>query len=158
MLNSCNNTRDTSILYYKAISEYIKELPAVKSSCVSVSDTIVHLELTNFWEELSKDTSKSNDVLFMELDSIDNSRFFENYAMPQLQSFNQKASGDSCEYTLFFSKVYNNMVMAELINNRGNMSNNHHLLTSFNKSRIFLFRFDLEKKINKVYSKELEYD
>ena len=147
--------QDTSILYYERIYQYIKDLPEIKSSCINVSDTIVHLELTNFWEELSEGKSKSKDAIFMKLDSIDNSRMFKNYALPQLKDFERV---DSCKNVLFFSKVYKNMVLAELIDNRGELSNNHDVLTSFNKSDLYLFKFDSEKKIEKVYSKQIEYD
>jgi len=154
VLSGCYNAYRNNI-YYKSAFNYIKELPDIKTNCLSVSDTLINLELCNFYEEISEIRNlKEKDILFI-LDSIDNVMSLVKYHYPLLSKFN---NSDSCTNTLFFSKLIDNMLLAEVINNRGDLSANHYKLTAFNKSTIFIFIFDSEKRISKVFSKELQYD
>ena len=155
VFNGCNiNTNERMDEHYSIAFNYIKGLPELESKCLYVSDTIVHLDLTNFWEELSKETENKEALLF-KLDSIDNSRKLDDYYMSSLRNLNEQSD---CNYTLFFSEVYENILLAEVLDNKGNLNANHYQLTAFNNSKIFLFKFNEKKEIVKVYSKELQYD
>lgn len=154
IVNGCNIKTDESMdEYYNIAFNYIKDLPGLESECLYVSDTIIHLDLTNFWEDLSKGAKNKRALLF-KLDSIDNSRKVDNYSLPSLRNLNTQSD---CNYTIFFSEVYKNILLAEVLNNKSNLKASHYQLTAFNKSKIYLLKFN-EKKIVKVYSKELQYD
>ena len=155
IFNGCNTSINESMdEYYNTAFNYIKNLSELESKCLSVSDTIVHLDLTNFWEELSEEMENKEALLF-KLDSIDNSRKLNDYFMSSLRNLNAQSD---CNYTLFFSEVYENILLAEALDNKGNLSANHYQLTAFNNSKIFLFKFNEKKEIVRVYSKKLQYD
>jgi len=140
---------------YEIAYNYLKELPEFKSNCILVADTIIQLDLSNFMKEISADKGLNERSLLFRLDSIDNNRDVKNHHLPSSLSFHDTKN---CGLTLFFSEIYKNTLLAEIIENRGEINANHNHLTAFNTSKIYLFEFDGEMNIVKVYSKKLQYD
>lgn len=149
ILNSCIEQKN---VYYKSAYSYLVDLPEFKKNGLTVSDTIVHLNLSIFFEELSKGDTKA---MFLKLDSLDKSNSFNNYIIPELNSL---PSDTSSKYTLFFSKIIDNFLEAEIVQSNGQKGAGHERMTAFNKSRVFLFIFDKQKQISKVFYKEVQYD
>lgn len=142
---------DNDYMYYETAFNYLKKLPEIRNDGLKVSDSIVHIDISNFYEELSKDNSE---VMLFKLDSLDRKRNTEKYILSDLHKLPSDSSSD---YTLFFSEIIENKLLAEIVKDKGLKNASYKQLTAFSKSKIFLFVFD-EKKISEVYSKEIQYD
>jgi hypothetical protein len=143
--------QDNDSKYYKAAYDYLRELPEIQESGMIVSDTTVQIELSTFYEELS--TGNAEATLFR-LDSLDRTRGLKQSA---LSEFYNLLSDTTSEYTVFFSEIIDNKLLAEIVKNKGIKNASHERLTTFNKSKVFLFIFN-EQKLSKVYSKEIQYE
>lgn len=151
IFNSCMGQKSINT-YYETAYKYLYNLPDLKGNTMYLSDTIVHINLSIFFEELSEGNAKT---VFLKLDSLDKARHTKNNFLPKLQNL---TSDSTSKYTLFFSEIIDSVLLAEVVENKGLKNGNYEQLTAFNKSLIFLFLFDNKKQINKVYRKEMQYD
>lgn len=149
--NSCFAQKDVDI-YYKTAFDYIVSLPEFKGNGLRVSDKLVHIDISNFYEELSEGNLEA---MLFKLDSIDNERNMKKHVSPKLQDI---SSSKSAVHYLFFSEIIDNMLLAEVIENKGLKNPNYERLTSFNNSKVFLLIFNQNKELKKVYFKEIQYD
>lgn len=150
--NCCSPQKDAS-LYYKTGYDYIASLPVIKDYGLIVSDRIVHIDMSNFYEELGDGGNEK--TLLLKLDSLDSKRKNVNSILPELQGL---PSDTSSKYTLFFSEIIDNILLAEVIENNGLKNASHERLTAFNKSMVYLIIFDKKNQIKKVFKKEIQYD
>jgi hypothetical protein len=147
-IGSCQ--AQSNIDYYKTAFEYIVKQ---ENNGISLSDTIIPLALSTFYIEISNGNN-SEKVLFG-LDSVDNQRNFSRYKYSEL---NKISSNSGKDLKLYFSEVYKNMLIAELLPCKGGKDSNYDNLTSFNLSKQYLFIFDKDKTIINVYTKKIQYD
>ncbi len=158
-INNCQSqdVDKMEFLKYQATYNYILNLDEIKSAgrSVYVSDTIVYIDVTTFWENLISENQERNKFVF-KLDSIDNVRRFKPFHSDLIRK--QIKSNETSGFTLYFSKVYDNCLIVELIANQGNAKFGYNKITAFNKSTQFLFKFDDKNQIISVYSENMEYD
>ena len=149
----CNCAMPKNIKPYKIAYDYILKLPNIPEYGLKVSDTIVFIELSNFYQELSGgDHIKT---LFM-LDSLDKVRYFENYIFPELHNL---PANQLSRHILFFSELIDNLLLLEILENNNSSNATYEQLSTFNQSTLYLFVFDKNKRnIRNVYSKNIQYD
>lgn len=152
ILNSNCTAQNNINVYYKSAYDYLKELPEINKNRLNISDTIVHIDISNFYEELS--TGNNKESMLIKLDSMDRNRNIGKYTLPELRNL---PSDTTSIYTLFFSEIIDDKLLAEIVENKGLKKTSYERLTTFNKSKVFLFVFD-GKKISKVYCKKIQYD
>lgn len=149
--NKCS-AQENDNRYYKGAYDYLISLPEIGNNGLKISDTIVHIDLINFYEELSEGNDRA---MLYKLDSIDNENNNKNY---YLQELNNLPSDTNSKYILFFSKIFKDILLAEIFENQGMKNTPYERLRAFNKSWVFLFKFDKNCKICNVYRKKIEYD
>ena len=150
----CNCTTDRNVIkQYRTAYDYLLKLSDIPKDGLKVSDTIVFIELCNFYIELSDGNGMK--MLFM-LDSLDRERHFENYVFTELRNL---PSNQLSRYNLFFSEFIDNLLLAEILESNNTSKTTYKQLVAFNQSMLYLFVFDKNKqKINNVYSKKIQYD
>lgn len=145
------------LVKYQTAYNYVMNLNENEGSGkgICVSDTLVYIDMTTFWEYLISEKQEQKKFVIT-LDSIDNARRFKHFQSDLIKkNFN---SNKTSRYSLFFSKVYDNLLIAELIDNKGNANFGYNRITAFNKSKQFLFKFDGNDKIVSVYTTNMEYN
>jgi hypothetical protein len=143
---------DNSSDYVKAY-EYVSSLDSTE--IILVSDTIVYLELITFYEELGEVNNISLAEMIVLLEEKDNLHRFESFYM-DLEVLREKITSNP-SHILFFSKKIDNYLVAELFKIDSEILSFKNI-KSFNSSKKFLFEFDCNNQISKVYMKEIEYD
>lgn len=133
----------------------------VEESCINhennilVSDTVVYLDLVTFYEELSKLYKKDSNQMFLTLEQRDKELYFESYFVENLK-FKRP---EEPEFILYFSKRSENLLVAELLPfKKGLSAVNIEQVRAFSSSKVFLFIFDDDNQLSKVYQKEIEYN
>jgi len=144
--------------YYYEAYKYIKNQPEFhNSNGIAASDTIIFIDYSIFFDKLREENNYINERedLFFYLDSIDNRiKFNPFYAVEIKNMFPNIPFFDNI---LFFSKVYEKSLIVEVFNSK-NKENNYKKLASFSMSTIYLFYYDDDDKIRKVFSVNMAYD
>ncbi len=155
----CQNSQISSddTMKYQYAFDYVSKLDIINKSGngIYVSDTLVYFNFANFWEFLIHEEQDQTKFVF-KLDSIDNSRRFESQFIGNI--CDKIISNEKSKYSLFFSKIYENMLIVELIDNRGNINQTYNQVTAFNQSLQFLFKFDSNNQITHVFELTIAYD
>lgn len=149
LFGSCEINNSDS--YYKSAYEYLNSLPEFEENGLNVYDSLVHIELSYFHEELY---SVYGETTIISLDSMDGKRINSDYRQPDLPNLFQDSSS---VFTVFFSEVIDNMLLTEIIINENLKNKDPDQIRAFNNSKIFLFVFK-EHEITDVYFKEIQYD
>jgi len=166
----CNHTSDSNQtrLYKKAFNYvkssvkaqiFLKEQTDADIGCITVSDQVVFLEITSFFEHFAGNKEMNNNTgsqLLDSLESIDRKRSFESYRDEKLK---EMADCKKSNAILFFSKPFNGQLMAELFyNQKSDQSPSYSNVSRFNESLMFLFSFDKSGSIEEVKTTKIIYD
>jgi len=142
---------------YELAYNYVANLDVIiqTGKGIYISDTLFYFDFTNFGVHLINEGQNQTEFVFM-LDSLDSSRRSESYFVG---SISDKIKSDkSSTYTLYFSKIYDNVLIVELISNNGNINQAYHQIIAYNNSTQILFKFDDENQIEDVYNISIAYD
>jgi hypothetical protein len=148
-----------------AVQEYLAESFGNHKANIEISKSVVYLEYVYFAEEILKDrlgykqidlnlNYEALEVVSDSLDKVDNERVFEKYNLDELGRISETRNGSSI---LFFSKLHNNTLAAELLINR-HKKKEFSSLTFLNTGLRFLFVFSSNGEIEKVYTTEISYN
>ncbi|PWG77977.1 hypothetical protein [Pararcticibacter amylolyticus] len=147
-----NNRRLTTSSRYESAYNYIINDSDIKGKSVNIADSVVYIDMSIFFEELSEECNLSRDSMLRNLDSLDNVRYF---APVKHKLEIEKTRNVSSNVILYFSKVYDNLLIAELLNGTGRYAKDR----LFQTSTRYLFVFDDKSdQIKRVYKKEVQYN
>ena len=160
LLFGCMPQEQLDVKYRKAF-EYIETTDTIKyvlcdslqkskTFQISIYDSIVPMEISSFFEHIAKENHvKDSENMVILLDSLitmDKKRWFQPIFVDGLS----KLSDDrKSEFILFFSKPFNNTLLAELFPTYGSQRN-YEDIRRFNKSVLYLFYFGPDNRIEKV--------
>lgn len=153
-------------LYQKAF-QYIKSDPKFlemrgKSSSIAVFDSIVYQSQSLFLDELgkhwgftnNKKTSQLRDSLFT-LDQVSYHKPYYSFLTGSLTV--NSGSKKGC-LVILFSRLQNNMLLAEVSDNREGGLGLHHIISTFDQSVRYAFLFRPDGSIEQCYSQLLNYN
>ncbi len=145
------------VFKYELAYNYVVNLDVITQAGkgVYVSDTLFYFDFTNFWEHLINEGQNQTEFVFM-LDSLDSCRRSESYFAGTISDKIKSDKGST--YTLYFSKIYDNMLIVELISNNGDIDQAYHQIIAYNQSTQILFRFDDKNQIEDVHNTTIAYD
>lgn len=153
IISACSAQEVNDLTKYKKAYNFI--LSELGESDVSVSDTVVYIEYSNFWEELKWNYPNLEDMnLVNYLDSLDHARYFTGFYPEKVAA--GFPNNENAGYVIFFSNSYDEFLMAELFQVEGEVSYRDY--TQFNDSIIYLFVFDRSGRIVQVMKKKMTYN
>lgn len=156
---SCNSkAQDISnadLFKYKQAYDCISKDSINLNKKIMVSDTVVFVERVLFWENLKVQGEKA-EITINRIDSIDNARKFKNfYSLLLSRSFKKDKTAT---LNLYFSKIFKDSLVAEVIDNKGLCNATYSRITMFNSGYCYLFVFDKKGYIKIVLRKEISYN
>lgn len=149
------NISNADLLKYKQAYNYIINDTVNHKQNLMVSDTIIFMESALFWEDLKTQNEKPETTI-NRLDSIDNKRKYDNFYSSELSKTFDKNT--IAEFSLYFSKVIDDRLIAEVIDNKGLFQASYNRITMFNTGRCYLFIFDARGQLKSVIKKEINYN
>ena len=152
-----NESVDQNAIKYQKAYEYIMATDTVEQlkQPIRVSDTLAPIQIAYFVDELKGDDTDEVKLL----DSLNRLDFARNHDGIYSSVLASTIDSDtSSTLTLYFSRIYGNRLLAELVDNRGLTQASYKRVTSFNRSLVFLFEFDESNDIAEVYRKEMQYN
>jgi hypothetical protein len=168
LLLGCNQKEKFDDKYRKAF-EYIYSTDSMKfkltdslknfqSFKISVYDSVVPMDISNFFENLAKENKiEGKDNMKLLLDSLiamDKAIWFQPIFVDGLSKLSRDKT---TEFILFFSKPSKNILLAELFpfyESRRTYED----IQRFNRSVLYLFYFGPENQIEKVMATFPQYD
>jgi hypothetical protein len=146
---------NADLFKYKQVYDYIIKDSISLNKKIMVSDTIVFMERTLFWENLKVQGEKA-EITINRIDSIDNARKYDNFYSLQLSKSFKKDT--TATLNLYFSKIFKDSLVAEVIDNKGLYKASYNRVTMFNTGYCYLFTFDTNGTIKEVLIKEISYN
>jgi len=146
---------------YKIAFDYIKSSQAKnnyfnKDYSIMVSDSVVFMEISSFFDEIkimkNKNEGFDQEQLLDSLLYYDKTNYFKTFSLRGLKNL---STSNKSKLILFFSKPVGNILMAELIYNY-NSFRSYRKITTLNRSIMFLFYFDNNNNIEKVLTTEVQ--
>jgi len=147
-----NLSAQNKTAYCKAF-KYIKG--QYQNKHIIVIDTLAHLDLSGFYQEISLKWGKTTDETIRILDSLDHSQI--EFKKKYRGVSHLEIKGTEPTKLVYFSEFYDNMLMVEVMNRKKNGSLNHNKQSTFNQSKQYLFLFN-KKRIKKVFVKDVQYN
>lgn len=121
---------------------------------INVVDTLFYIPQIIKFEKLKKQNNLIyNKRILDSLEKVDEENLHEkiySYEVAILKKNNKKAL-----YNLYFSKLFDDELFVEIVNNKNNIVNSHKFLTYFGVSYIYTFKFDKSGKI--ITMDKIEY-
>lgn len=139
-------------VYFKAFS-YIQKHN--REAHLVVSDTIIHLDFSNFNEQIAKLRNQSARKTVAILDSIDQARENKKFAMKELADLRVHKNGPV--QIVYFSDLYDNMLIGEVLEQKSG-SRSHSSQASFTQVKEYLFIFDKKFVLKKIFTAQIAYD
>jgi len=122
---------------------------------IVVSDSMVPLELTSFFDQLAIGIRvEGKKALLDSLQLLDKTSWFDVTWMPALRSI---TNGKDGPFTLFFSRLRGNILLAELFHDPSRRGS-YRELARLSRSILFLLEFDELKRINKTLTTSPQYE
>lgn len=154
--NFCKN----EINMYKVAFEYIKNDSVNINKSIYIADSIVFMNIDSFWDKIAeypqKNSFKYALIVSDSLKVLDKEReFITFYSKQMYKAFRKHKKG---EYNLFFSKIFDNTLVAEIMKNNGKPHESKDEMEWFKQSYLYLFYFDNKGKIIKVYRSWRQYN
>ena len=142
--------------YLKAYN-YILNADTLKkiNKPISISDSIVYLELSTFYDEIQSNASNKLKILDS-LNAVDTQYYFDNFYSNKVTKWNSKNKDSSL--VLFFSKPNGDYLAAELFDRIHTKNISYRQAQAFNSSIVFLFQYDNSNNIINVWRKYIAYD
>ena len=149
---------DSKAMLYKKCYEYIVDDQQLNKNQLIVSDTIIYVERI-FFHEVFKKTDESMEDYLSRIDSVDNDKFYSSYYSPLLDSLFHKKNKHVCRkepfHILYFSRISDNLLFAELVYIKKYVSLSHYICTFLNSTYTYLFILDEDLSIQKVFKIEI---
>jgi hypothetical protein len=144
-----NNTGYLTALKYIADDNHGKR--------ILVSDTIIHLDFSNFWDRIDSLHAGKREALVRSLDSLDHARENQQFVLKEFKGV--KFDGNGPTYVMFFSDFYEGMVIGEIMPQKNKKHPfMHNAQASFNEATQYLFIFDKKYKLKQVFKGRIAYD
>ncbi|WP_026903427.1 hypothetical protein [Pedobacter glucosidilyticus] len=124
----------------------------------NIADSTVNIDLSPFYEELSLLSHKSKEKMLFLLDSLNHSSLHDHSVNVGQLIRPKKNVRNESNSTIYFSKVYDDFLGAEILDDISSIKENYKNATVFNKGMRYLFLFDKSGEIKNVYKKEIQYD
>ncbi|UOG72839.1 hypothetical protein MTX78_11945 [Hymenobacter tibetensis] len=132
------------------------------SSCVAVFDSIVHLNQLNFAEELGRKWKysgyKKMNRLHDSLSTLDASGYHKPYFSRLTARLTSTSGTDKGCMVVMFSRLSNDMLLAEVSNNQDGGPSVRSILSLFDQSIIYLFLIGPDSKIQQYYTQFVSYN
>lgn len=156
----CQAPTDTLAIYKLAFDQIVSSQVAREymrtrdsSTFVVVSDTVVPLEYSTFFDQFSRGGSeKEKKSLLDSLLELDRASHFNPYPMKRLHS---SLGAREANFTLFFSGRFKNTLLAELCYNP-NRYRSYMSAGRFSQSLLFYFEFDDANRIIRMLITEVQ--
>lgn len=140
---------DESFLYlYKKAHQRILHENQLSNEKVNVLDSIVYLNLSNFWDYIDP----SMDGL-IKLDSIDKARYFKPY---KTKLFEKIHDNDKASIMLVFSKPYESFLLVELFYEEEKVKP-YEKAVKYGSSKMYLLIFSPEGEIEALNEVIIDY-
>ncbi|ALL07618.1 hypothetical protein AQ505_20265 [Pedobacter sp. PACM 27299] len=143
---------------YKLAYDYLIINQTSQKNNFTIADSTVNIDLSPFYVELSLEFHKSKDATLFELDSLNHTTSAE--FMIETSDLKQQQNKELNRPTsiIFFSKMHDYILAAEILDNISNPKETYKNATSFNNGTRYLFIFDKRGKIKNVYKKGIQYN
>lgn len=167
----CSQTSDSNqSRLFKEAFDYIKSSSKAQKflegqteaeiDCIVVSDQVVFLEITSFFEQFADNEEQidnnTGSQLLDSLEAIDKKRKFETYSDKKLKELTNCKESNAI---LFFSRPFDQQLMAELFYNRQrDNSPSYSNVSRFNESLMFLISFNESGSIEEVKTTNVIYE
>ncbi|MGZ3776527.1 MAG: hypothetical protein ACXVI9_02740 [Mucilaginibacter sp.] len=140
--------------YQKALKYILNDN---KGKNILISDTITHLSYFSFGEQIDTVWGTNSNITSHILDSVDHAR--ENYKSVLVQFKGTRLGAITSAYIIFFSDFYSNMVIGEIMPLKSKRHiYSHHAQSLFNKADRYLFVFDKNYSLKKVFKTTAFYE
>jgi hypothetical protein len=153
-------------LYQKAF-QYIKTDPDFLGlrgpcGCVAVFDSIVHQNQSTFLDELGKQwgytASYKKEHLLDSLVTLDRLTYHKPYFSRTTASLTSASGSNKGCVVILFSRLHNNLLLAEVSDNGVGGPGLRHVLSTFDQSIMYVFLFGPDGQIQQHYSRRNNYN
>jgi hypothetical protein len=120
------------------------------------ADTLVKIEITDFYQELSREWGIKEERTIQILDSIGQVRICSQYGLLALK-FGKLNTSHPVKY-VYFSEIFDHMLIAEVLSLTKNAKLSYRQQTQFKESKKYLFIIDKRNKFKKVFEKLIQYN
>ncbi|QJX48735.1 hypothetical protein HMJ29_18155 [Hymenobacter taeanensis] len=146
--------------YIKSDSEYLRMRG--NSNCVAVFDSIVHQNQLIFLDELGKQWGytgyKKENRLLDSLETVDRLTYHKPYYSAVTASLTRASGSQKGCMVIMFSRLHNNMLLAEVSDNGEDGTGRNHIISTFDQSLLYLIVFGADGKVQQHYTKILSYN
>jgi hypothetical protein len=151
----CSDMSAQNTTAYRKALKYIVDDNHRKK--ISVSDTIISIGFSNFWDRIDSLYGGNTDTLFHTLDSLDHAKETQQFVLKEFSGV--KFDGGGPVYDIFFSGLYKNMLIGEIMIQKSKKHPlNYNAQASFNEAVQYLFIFDEKHILKKVFKQKMAYD